>query len=262
MVNSRSDSDRSFGHESPNESDSIGLRIAQIADILGTRTNAASVAGISADQLANYIKGQSKPSFPAMQKLCAATGVSLDWLATGEGPMAPGEDQPYPARAVQPGHRPGVRVVPAVPGIEMVAADESVVVLPRLAVRLSAGAGSALAEENVIGYVFFARQWLREALGSADSKGLAIVGVIGNSMEPTIRQGDDVMVDTAVTRYFDNAIYAFVSDDLLVVKRLHREGDGLSVISDNPAYAPQTLSRADAEQLQIIGRVRWVGRLV
>lgn len=47
---------------------------------------AASVADVSVDMLAKYIAGTSRPRFDAMVKLASAAGVSLDWLATGEGP--------------------------------------------------------------------------------------------------------------------------------------------------------------------------------
>ena len=59
--------------------------------MIGTRKAAAAAAGISDDQLTNYAKGRAKPPFSVMAALCAEAGVSLDWLATGEGPKeAPG----------------------------------------------------------------------------------------------------------------------------------------------------------------------------
>lgn len=65
----------------------LGDRIEAVADLLGTRINAAFVAGVSVDMLAKYIAGTSRPRFDAMVRLAAAAGVSLDWLATGEGEM-------------------------------------------------------------------------------------------------------------------------------------------------------------------------------
>src|SRR3546814_4374939 len=65
----------------------LGIRIGMVADFLGSRENAASVAGISVDQLTHYIKGRAKPSFPALHRLCDAVGVRLDWIATGDGPV-------------------------------------------------------------------------------------------------------------------------------------------------------------------------------
>jgi hypothetical protein len=45
------------------------------------------VLDMSHDQLAKYIAGTSRPTFEAMVRLTRDRGVSLDWLATGEGPF-------------------------------------------------------------------------------------------------------------------------------------------------------------------------------
>jgi transcriptional regulator with XRE-family HTH domain len=60
-------------------------RLRHIADHFPTRRDAALAAGISVDQLTRYLRGENQPSFQAMQKLCAASQMSLVWLATGEG---------------------------------------------------------------------------------------------------------------------------------------------------------------------------------
>lgn len=64
--------------------DELGTRIDAISQQLGTREYAASVAGISADQLVGYIKGRNKPAFLPLVRMALAAGASLDWLATGE----------------------------------------------------------------------------------------------------------------------------------------------------------------------------------
>lgn len=47
------------------------------------------MAGVSPDQLARYVKGQNAAPFEVLARLAGAKGVSLDWLATGRGPMRP-----------------------------------------------------------------------------------------------------------------------------------------------------------------------------
>lgn len=64
----------------------IGTRIGKAADALGTRTNAAGKMGISTDSLQRYIRQEVEPSFAAIAKLAMASGFSLYWLATAEGP--------------------------------------------------------------------------------------------------------------------------------------------------------------------------------
>lgn len=44
--------------------------------------------------LAKYLDGSSRPRFDSMARLASTGGVSLDWLATGEGPMRP-EGSPW-----------------------------------------------------------------------------------------------------------------------------------------------------------------------
>jgi hypothetical protein len=42
--------------------------------------------GVSTDSLQRYIREDNMPPFDAAARLCAAAGVSMEWLATGESP--------------------------------------------------------------------------------------------------------------------------------------------------------------------------------
>ncbi|KAA0678114.1 hypothetical protein DS843_21260 [Roseomonas genomospecies 6] len=48
---------------------------------------AAQAARMSREQLMRQVKGLNRPAFDSIMGLAYAKGVSLDWLATGEGPM-------------------------------------------------------------------------------------------------------------------------------------------------------------------------------
>src|SRR3546814_9741351 len=80
-------------------------------------------------------------------------------------------------------------------------------------------------------------KWLR-GLG-ADPRALSIIRVAGDSMAPTLSDGDDILVDggDAAGRLRDG-IYVLRMDDALMVKRIARApGPGrIAVISDNPHY--------------------------
>lgn len=65
----------------------VGSRVEAACQRLGTRTKAAQVAGLSTDQLLRIVRGDSVPNFIAVQAIAIAAGVSLHWIATGEGPM-------------------------------------------------------------------------------------------------------------------------------------------------------------------------------
>lgn len=78
----------------PIQSSGIGTRISAVADLYGDRKSAAAAGGISTDQLARYMRGDNQPPFIVMAKMAAQVGVSLEWIATGQGPMKKGEVAP------------------------------------------------------------------------------------------------------------------------------------------------------------------------
>lgn len=75
-------------------------------------------------------------------------------------------------------------------------------------------------------------------------------------MEPTINSKDTLLVDTSKNNPRDGQIYVIRSSDVLWVKRIQRQIDGsLSLISDNPTYAPMQLNLDDHPDIQVIGQV-------
>lgn len=61
-------------------------RIYSTIQKIGSKKEAASVAGITPEQMGKWRDGVSKPSFYGMAKLAQAAKVSLDWLAYGKDP--------------------------------------------------------------------------------------------------------------------------------------------------------------------------------
>lgn len=135
------------------------------------------------------------------------------------------------------------------------------ILVPKLAIGASAGAGASVDGEAVEGEVAFDPKWLRE-LG-ADPRALSIIRVEGDSMAPTLDDGDDILVDggDAAARLRDG-IYVLRMDDVLMVKRIARApGQGrISVISDNPHY--RSWDDLPMASVQLVGRVVWTGRRV
>lgn len=60
-------------------------RLRVILDQIGTRREAAEIAGVSLDAVIRYLRGENQPSFAAISRLCEAANVSMHWLATGQG---------------------------------------------------------------------------------------------------------------------------------------------------------------------------------
>jgi phage repressor protein C with HTH and peptisase S24 domain len=130
--------------------------------------------------------------------------------------------------------------------------------VPKLAVGASAGAGALNDAEMLAGKVGFDEKWLRR-LG-VDPAQVELIRVDGDSMLPTLADGDDIMVDkSAAVKAIKDGVHVIRMDDTLMVKRLKRgKGGRVSVLSDNPDFA-SWLDIA-GNQISIIGRVVWVGR--
>lgn len=132
--------------------------------------------------------------------------------------------------------------------------------IPILEVEASAGHG-ALAELEAKSAQFgFDEGWLRKLTASNASK-LSIIKVTGDSMEPTLNDGDEVMVDLADGQArLRDGIYVLRMDDALNVKRVAIEPKGrqISVVSDNPAYP--SWNGLERRTINIVGRVLWFGR--
>ena len=129
--------------------------------------------------------------------------------------------------------------------------------ITRLALRASAGPGAMVEREGAIGSFRFSPRWLRDQGLQADR--LSAIAVSGDSMEPTLRDGDEILVDHTRKDVRDG-IYVVRLDGALLVKRLDTRGSRrLTLRSDNPAYPPID---CDPEHLEVIGRVVWKsGRL-
>lgn len=126
--------------------------------------------------------------------------------------------------------------------------------VPRLAVGASAGGGALAGEEVAFDTIRFSSRWLR-ALG-LNPEMLSVIAVTGDSMEPTLRDGDEILVDRTV-RPLQDGIHVVRLDDTLMVKRVETgRGGGITLLSDNPAYRPIDCAPGEA---QVVGRVVWKG---
>jgi hypothetical protein len=86
----------------------------------------------------------------------------------------------------------------------------------------------------------------------------SMIRVAGDSMMPTLADGDEILVDRDRCRLAARAaLYVLRVDGVVMVKRLRALGPEIEVVSDNPAYAPR---RCAAEETEVIGRVVWLSR--
>jgi len=80
----------------------IGGRITAIADRVGGKKELARSVGLSESQLHRIIAGESQAKIEIIALIARIGGVTIDWLATGKGPMRL-EDAPQPAPGAKEG---------------------------------------------------------------------------------------------------------------------------------------------------------------
>jgi phage repressor protein C with HTH and peptisase S24 domain len=138
--------------------------------------------------------------------------------------------------------------------------EDGLVSVERLDVGASAGAGALPEDERALGRIAFDAQWLRR-LGAAKAERLSVIRVQGDSMAPTLADGDEILVDRgdAAERLRDG-IYVLRIEDALVVKRLALSpaGGRVSIRSDNDAYPGWP--DCPLAKIDVVGRIVWVGR--
>lgn len=129
--------------------------------------------------------------------------------------------------------------------------------IPRLPLGASAGPGAFADEEEPFGAFGVTAAWLRQH--NLDPAMLSAISVVGDSMEPALRDGDEIIVDKT-PRAWREGIHVVRVDGALLVKRLETGRPGVVLLkSDNRIYDPIELPSSEVE---VIGRVVWKsGRL-
>jgi hypothetical protein len=138
--------------------------------------------------------------------------------------------------------------------------DAGFLLLPPLEMMGHAGPPQSPDREAGSAAIAFRLDWVRQLTrGAVD--GLTILRVEGDSMHPTLSNGDHILLDTEdrIDRVRDG-LYALRVGPALLVKRLsvNPSTRKLSVRSDNPAYPHW--DECDPDTIALVGRVVWVGR--
>lgn len=134
--------------------------------------------------------------------------------------------------------------------------------LPVFDLRLSAGPGAWNGDDSEpLHYEPFRHQFLR-SLTAAPLGSIIVARVDGDSMEPLLRNGDQVLVDLSKNRPTRDGIYGLRQGDEMQVKRIAIDPRNglLTIISVNKDYP--TWPDVDPDSIAIVGRVIWLGRQV
>ncbi len=194
--------------------------------------------GIPRGTLEKYIAKTSTPSVFKAALLAQALGLTLNELAGLD-------DSKYDGSAAA-NSRDDLQLAP----------PSGMVSLPLYTdVVASAGRGlEAPFAPSASALVAFDSAFLKDKGARPDR--CTVITARGDSMAPTIPDGSLLIVDHSQAQIQNGYIMVISLGDDLLVKRVRRRLDGLvELISDNQAYAPETVGPDALQQLRVVGRV-------
>jgi len=203
--------------------------IEKLRDVLSSEKTAgkvfdkeiASALDLTSVNFATMKKRNSVP-FSNILDFCALKKISINWLLYGQDPSS----------LVDSTDKYWIKYFPTV--------------------SVSAGGGAYDSEDdfekldlpdffvNIIG-------------GKEKLNNIEAINVTGDSMEPTLNNGNIIFIDKTKQDASKDGIYAFVNENGLFVKRIQKRVDGgLDIISDNKEYPSQVINK---QEIQILGKV-------
>lgn len=215
----------------------IGIRIKQVRG-KNHQKEFAKIIGFSSSYLSEVESGKTKPSLELLIALSQITKYSLHWLLTGEGPMLL-----EPSEGMVKEH------------VALYGELGEFTLIPLVACEHEGGIDGR--GEGVKGNYAFRRTWLQS---KGHLENFVLFAVRGDSMEPTITDGDFVLIDRSQKQVVVGNIYALRMDNAVMVKRLQPMGAGcIKVMSDNKLYESYELDLEKGD-IEIIGQIIWIGR--
>lgn len=212
----------------------VGTRLAELRQSLGwSQEQMAERLGIAPRTYQGYERDETEPKFQILRPL-AELGGDPTWLVTG---ATSAEAMSVQARS---------RIT-------------AMVELPLYEAAFSAGKGRLPPDNEKKQLVSFPEEWVRKVTGR-NPRNLIMASAEGDSMEPTITDGDELLIDITDQRLADGKVYALSVNGGLLVKRIQRSArGGLRLVSDNKNYDPEEISPDDPSEIQVIGQVIWWG---
>lgn len=200
----------------------------------------AEASGLNRSFIYDIIRGKSvRPTRSKLQKVADVLRVDVAWLIDGDGTLEGEEPKIY-------------------------SPDMTFVGISGVKAKASAGGGTIVhAEDEQAGKMYHFRQsWIENEL-DANAKQLRILRVTGDSMMPTLNDGDTILVDMGRKSPYPPGLFVLHDGMGLMAKRIEHipssEPPRISVTSDNPNYSPYECL---LDEVNIVGRIRWYGRVV
>lgn len=226
-------------------------RLAIFRETLGiNQTELSKKIGIHQRNWSRYESGDVSPPEDVLLKL-ASLGLNLHWLHTGDGEMMSENNKqtslPFAMQFFPTKKQTSLPIKNEAFG-DMPIIEGDVprgLVIPILDQAVSAGYGKGLEDEG------FPDRFITVPRDLARFKALKALPVQGDSMSPTLHEGDLVVCDSG--GWSGDGIYVIKTQESAYVKRVVLTSKGYTVISDNKAYPTYSESKEDVD---IVGKVR------
>lgn len=181
----------------------------------------ANALDLTSVNFATMKKRNSVP-FSNILDFCALKKISINWLLYGQDPSS----------LVDSTDRYWIKYFPSI--------------------SVSAGGGAFESEDDF--EKLDLPDFFVNIIGGEDNlKNIEAINVTGDSMEPTLNNGNIIFIDRTKNDTSKDGIYAFINENGLFVKRIQKRVDGsLDVISDNKEYPMQIVNKND---ITILGKV-------
>jgi len=206
----------------------------------GPQKEFAKRLGFSSSYLSEVESGKTKPSLELLVRISHITNYSLHWLLTGEGPMLL-----EPSEGMVKEHLASYGEL------------DEFALIPLIVLERERGIEREGIEARAKEKYAFRRTWLQS---KGNLENFVLFAVRGDSMDPTITDGDFVLIDRSQKEVVVGNIYAFRMENAIMVKRLQPMGDRcIKVMSDNKFYESYELDLGTGD-IEIIGQIIWIGR--
>lgn len=158
--------------------------------------------------------------------ICENEMINLNWVQTGKGEMFISES-------------------------EKIRKNDNNYNIDLLNVRAGAGEGIYNYVVETVDTISLDKSFFRTPINTSKVKGIQ---VDGDSMEPTLRDGDYVLIDENTT-FGVNGVYAIQLGGQILIKRLQFKMDGtVLIISDNNKYQNETFNPSENQlPFQVLG---------
>ena len=136
--------------------------------------------------------------------------------------------------------------------------EDDLIYLRRLNVSACCGAAGVqnYEDEAFVEQIQVSRPWFQENISKIREQGYELITASGDSMEPTFRNGDLIVVDRQDRDLKRDGVFCVLVDGDLYVKRVQRIPGAVLFISDNSLYRPFEIPIKEVEfRLQVLGRV-------